>query len=180
MASSSTLEGPPPFKVHFVGSVPLSSISAVMTTLSSTLGPHLLRIPDGETGLRSQFSAWYKPVFLRAPYLMRQGDLEGEMLPADAVVTAPTDPTSPITLGPTNFDTLMLSSYATFRSLRAQGIIRPGVRFQVSLPTPVSLIPRWVGDRSFLPAAEPAFEACEAEALAAIQDQIPAADLAVQ
>src|SRR5437870_6867716 len=38
--------------VHFVGSIPLPDSEIVFRTLSSAVGPHLKRVPDGETGLR--------------------------------------------------------------------------------------------------------------------------------
>src|SRR5262245_32828336 len=38
--------------VHFVGSIPLSDSETVFRTLSNACGPHLVRLPDGETGIR--------------------------------------------------------------------------------------------------------------------------------
>ena len=38
--------------VHFVGSIPLPDTDTVLRTLSAATGPHLIRIPDGETGIR--------------------------------------------------------------------------------------------------------------------------------
>ena len=39
--------------VHLVGSVPLASAEGVFTTVAAELGERLRRIPDGETGPRS-------------------------------------------------------------------------------------------------------------------------------
>ena len=41
--------------VHLVGSVPLADAHEVFSTVSEALGPHLRRIPDGETGDRSDW-----------------------------------------------------------------------------------------------------------------------------
>ena len=39
--------------VHLVGSVPLANAHEVFVTVSAALGRRLLRIPDGETGERT-------------------------------------------------------------------------------------------------------------------------------
>ena len=44
-----------PRGVHLVGSVPLSTAEEVFRTASSILGGRLRRIPDGETGVRSNW-----------------------------------------------------------------------------------------------------------------------------
>jgi hypothetical protein len=38
--------------VHFVGSIPLPNAETVFRDLSTTVGPHLVRLPDGETDFR--------------------------------------------------------------------------------------------------------------------------------
>ena len=40
--------------VHFVGSIPLPDAETVFRTLASATGPHLKRLPDGETGIRKR------------------------------------------------------------------------------------------------------------------------------
>ena len=42
--------------VHFVGSIPLSDSETVFRTLSKAVGPHLVRLPDGETGNQFPFN----------------------------------------------------------------------------------------------------------------------------
>src|SRR5262245_3103885 len=49
--------------VYLVGSVPLASAEQVFETVSAILGPKLKRIPDGETGERSDWITWLEPVF---------------------------------------------------------------------------------------------------------------------
>jgi len=41
--------------VHLVGSVPLANAREVFETVSAELGPCVCRIPDGETGDRSNW-----------------------------------------------------------------------------------------------------------------------------
>jgi len=49
--------------VHLVGSVPLASQEAVFRALAAEIGDRLRRIPDGETGPRSDWIVWQLPVF---------------------------------------------------------------------------------------------------------------------
>ena len=49
--------------IHLVGSVPLANATEVFATVSAALGPHLLRIPDGETGERSDWIVHLEPIF---------------------------------------------------------------------------------------------------------------------
>src|SRR5215467_6345053 len=51
------------YGVHLVGSVPLASSEAVFRTLAAEIGDRLRRIPDGETGPRSDWIVWQLPVF---------------------------------------------------------------------------------------------------------------------
>ena len=41
--------------VHLVGSVPLDNAEAVFRTLGDSLGKHMKRLPDGETGRRKRW-----------------------------------------------------------------------------------------------------------------------------
>ena len=56
-----------PTGVHLVGSVPLSDSSEVSRTAGSILGDRLLRMLDGETGVRSNWSGWQFAVFYDNP-----------------------------------------------------------------------------------------------------------------
>ena len=47
-------------KLHLVGSIPLASAEAVFTRISDSLGPHLCRLPDGETGERARWIYWQR------------------------------------------------------------------------------------------------------------------------
>ena len=56
-----------PTGVHLVGSVPLSDSSEVFRTAGSKLGDRLLRMPDGEIGVRSNWIGWQFAVFYGNP-----------------------------------------------------------------------------------------------------------------
>ena len=122
--------------VHLVGSVPLRDAREVFTTVSAALGQHLKRIPDGETGERSDWITWLEPVFAnnaaleksselfrvhatgtaRIRYKLRQGKIAKDV----------------------HFDNLFYAdiakaSYAEFAALKAQGAVAKDVRFQIDL-----------------------------------------------
>jgi len=61
--------------VHLVGSVPLADARQVFATVSAALGPHLKRIPDGETGERSDWITWLEPVFAGNSALEKSDEL---------------------------------------------------------------------------------------------------------
>src|SRR3569623_2018231 len=48
--------------VHFVGSIPLPDSETVFRTLSQATGPHLIRLPDGETGIRKSWIRFLQDV----------------------------------------------------------------------------------------------------------------------
>ena len=64
-----------PRDVHLVGSVPGESAAEVFEKVSAALGPHLKRIPDGETGERADWIVWLEPVFANSPALEKSDEL---------------------------------------------------------------------------------------------------------
>ena len=48
--------------VHFVGSIPLPDAETAFRTLVAATGPHLKRLPDGETGIRKTWIRFLQQV----------------------------------------------------------------------------------------------------------------------
>lgn len=157
-------------QVHLVGSVPLSSNTEAFKCLATAFPNNLLRMPDGETGIRQDFVRWQGTVFSNAPFVANK---HGQ------ATVAKVDYGAPITLKPVGYDNFALASYAEFRKLREQGIIPPGMRFQVSLPTPINVISGHVSPE-YQPEVEILYEKALIAALRRIQDIIPKHDLAIQ
>jgi hypothetical protein len=136
----------PPTHVHFNGSVNLADTETVMREIASRVPSGLQRIPDGETGDRGNWIFFQMQKFLQSPslrsahphdnpaaeYEMPQVQLADGVEPAD--MTWP-DP---------GYADAYLESYATFATLRRQGVIPDGVRFQVQYPTPLASISAYV------------------------------------
>src|SRR5262249_29834965 len=53
--------------VHFVGSIPLPDAESVFRTLAAAAGPHLKRLPDGETGIRKTWIRFLQQVLAENP-----------------------------------------------------------------------------------------------------------------
>src|SRR5436305_15182376 len=70
-----------PRGVLLVGSVPLPSAADVFRTTSAILGERLRRIPDGETGVRTNWIGWQIAFLANNPHL--------EAVPPDPNAYAP-------------------------------------------------------------------------------------------
>ncbi len=168
-----------PRGVHLVGSVPLASAEEVFRTTSSILGKRLRRIPDGETGVRTNWIGWQFMVFESNPHF--------ETIPPDPDAYAPMPRfklRSSVTPGDIRFDQLgyadaAIASYAIFSQLKQAGIIPAHCRFQVSLPTPLAPIAAFVVSEDCA-AVEPAYEAAMLAELDRITTAIPQDELAIQ
>jgi hypothetical protein len=163
---------------HVVGSVSLDSAEDVFRTLARGLGDRLRRMPDGETGDRQRFALWQLGVF------DRHSDFEPARERRRIRVAVPYQLRPGANAARLRFDDLgyarqAKASYEVFERLRDEGVIPPGVRFQVSLPTPVNTISLVVTERDAA-AVAPAYEAALLEEVDEILKAIPAGDLAIQ
>ena len=165
-----------------VGSVNLNNAEEVLSTAGTILGDSLRAIPDGETGVRLGWWAWQEDVFKRAPFLERKGADKGGVFEAgyDLFVgfSAKGD------LADARFDKLgyadaAIESYQLFKALRDKGTIPEGVRFQVSLPTPIAPLAAMLEPDDYLK-IEPIYDAAMREEIRQICEAIPAEDLAIQ
>lgn len=173
--------------LHLVGSIPLGSSEQVFRTLSKELGPHLGRMPDGETGERSRW-VYFQGQMLRAhpdmeidptvpPFPFVQWD--GKVIRKIPQVRFRTGVDPAKVVFETGYDKAAAASYEVFKRLRDSNVIVPGTRFQVSLPTPHSSGYLYVSG----PARQDYFDVYERSlkaALANIVTAIPAKHLSIQ
>lgn len=133
----------PPRNIHLVGSVPLASAGEVFTTVSAALGPRLLRIPDGETGERSDWIAHLEPIFAQHPALEKSDEVFRLHAAAPARTRyrlRPGASTRDVTFGNLLYADTAVRSYQEFARLKQQGTIAPHCRFQVDLVPAHSVI----------------------------------------
>jgi hypothetical protein len=128
--------------VHLVGSVPLENSAEVMTTCCSILGERLARIPDGETGIRSNWIQWQREILGSHPaiHLVGEGKNAETAMPRFAVRK---DYPDELVFSDLGYLAAAAEGYETYKLLKKQGKIG-NQRFQVSLPTPLAAIACYV------------------------------------
>jgi hypothetical protein len=171
-----------PQGAHLVGSVNYDDAETTMRTAAEILGPRLRRLPDGEVGKRFHWIMFQPDVLGQAAGIERVGD---EPIPFPAGIDARplriaegTDAAG-IALPALGYADAALESYAIFTRLRAEGAVPDGIRFQVSLPTPLAVVSSFFSgdDRG---AIEPVYTAAILRELDGILAAIPHDDLAIQ
>jgi hypothetical protein len=132
--------------VHLVGSIPLPDAETVFRTVSQAVGPHLVRIPDGETGIRKTWIRFLQDVLAANPaielasdvppfrFVQWDGKLVREIPRLRLKPGATPDPDRFIT----GYADMAIESWGTFDRLQTAGIIPANVKFQISLPTPIA------------------------------------------
>ena len=164
-----------------MGSVTTDSAEETFRTVSTHLGGHVRRIPDGEVGKRFHWILFQGEVFDDTPGLARVGEEPVIMAGFDIRPFAPdgTVPHEEIEFPELGYAEAALNSYEEFTRLREEGVIREGTRFQVSLPTPLAPLSTFVHPDA-RPLVERAYTSALVDEINEITSQIPAAELAIQ
>ena len=165
--------------VHLVGSVPLASAETVFETVAARLGDRLRRIPDGETGPRSDWIVWQLPVFTSQPRLDVVPPGPDSWRPLPRVRLQDGAPADRVRFEALGYADAALASYRVFARLKRDGRVPAACRFQVCLPTPLAPISAFVVPEHQA-ALEPAYEARLLEELALVLRDVPHDQLAVQ
>ena len=172
---------------HLVGSVPLADSDTVFRTVCAELGPHLRRIPDGETGERIRWIWFQREMLWNHPDLEEDPDAglyavyqwDGKLLRETPYLRFKQSADLNAVRFPTGYAEAAVASYATYARLRNEDVIGPETRFQVSLPTPMSTGYMYVSP-AFRDAYLPAYERSLVEALDGILSSIPHDRLSIQ
>jgi SAM-dependent methyltransferase len=130
--------------VHLVGSVPLASPEAVFRAVAGEIGDRLRRIPDGETGPRSDWIVWQLPVFTTQRQLEVIPPGPNSWRPLPRVRLADGERAESVAFGALGYADAALSSYRVFARLKRDGVVPVACRFQVCLPTPLAPISAFV------------------------------------
>ena len=164
-----------PCGTHLVGSIPLSNTHAAMDTTARLLSQYIKRIPDGETGERSNWIRWQEKVFSSVEALeLTSSD------PYRSVFGLKGDRSiDQLELPPLGYAEAALDSFSVFLAMQQAGRIPNNMRFQVSLPTPLAPVQFYI-DAKTQPDFEPIYEKKLLEELSIIADSIPHEKLAVQ
>ncbi len=169
-----------PDSVHLVGSIGLDGTEDVFRTVGPMLGRRLRRIPDGEPGPRRLWVSFQYPLLRSSPFLrpdpsgaVRKTSGFALLCLADGVAPAE------VRFGELGYAREARASYLDFVAARDRGDIAAGIRFQVCLPTPMSVIYAFCTARD-VAAIEPAYEQAMVREVESICRHIPHADLCIQ
>ena len=167
-------------RAFFIGSVTGDGADQVIGEIADRAGDVTDCIPDGETGTRKDWFEWQVGVLAKAPQLegigeeMQLGDYAtfSRFRVRDGVTS------KELELGPLGYARAAAESYAVFTRLKQAGRIRPTVRFQVSLPTPVAVTFGYLGEGQAT--FEAAYERQLIREIATILETVPPVELAIQ
>src|SRR4051812_35108672 len=132
--------------IHFVGSIPLPDGRTVFRTLSEVAGKHVIRLPDGETGIRKEWIRFLHDVFEKHPAIELATDVppfkfvqwDGKVvleIPRRRVKTGMTPKAEDFKTG---YAGMAIESWRLFDRMQQEGEIPTGVKFQMTLPTPIA------------------------------------------
>ena len=132
--------------VHLVGSIPLPDAESVFRIVSGAVGPHIKRLPDGETGIRKTWIKFLQDVLAENPaievardvppfkFVQWDGKLIREIPRLRLKPGVEPDPQS----FKTGYADMAIASWGLFVRLQKAGVIPANVKFQISLPTPIA------------------------------------------
>jgi hypothetical protein len=132
--------------VHFVGSIPLPDGETVFRALAEAAGPYIRRLPDGETGIRKTWIRFLQGVLADNPAIEMAEDVppfkftqwDGKVLrEIPRLRIKPSAKPDPDTFD-TGYAEMATASWEVFERLQNAGLIPAGVKFQISLPTPIA------------------------------------------
>jgi hypothetical protein len=132
--------------IHFVGSIPLPDSEAVFRTLSAAAGRHLRRLPDGETGIRKTWIKFLQDVLAANPAIEVAADVppfkfvqwDGKLIREIPRLRLRQGARPDAMTFQTGYADMAIESWGVFDRLQRAGVIPEGVKFQISLPTPIA------------------------------------------
>ncbi|HET8653082.1 MAG TPA: class I SAM-dependent methyltransferase [Gaiellaceae bacterium] len=168
-----------PLGAHLVGSVPLGSGEEVFRTLGERLGDRLRRLPDGETGPRADWIVWQYPVLSSRTQFEVAPPAPGSYRALPRLRLRSAEDAEELRFGSLGYADAAAASYAIFAPLKRDGLVPPGARFQVCLPTPLAPVSAFVAveDQAVV---ERAYEAAMMTELEQLLAAVPHDQLALQ
>ncbi len=132
--------------VHLVGSIPLPDAETVFRTLSRVVGAYVKRLPDGETGIRKSWIRFLQDVLAENPAIELAADVppfkfaqwDGKVIREIPRLRVKPGAAPQADGFKTGYADMAIASWAVFERLQKAGIVPAGVKFQVSIPTPIA------------------------------------------
>jgi len=152
---------------YLTGSINVPSVDDAFRLVGSRLQPGVTRVPDGEPGDRANWVLTQADVFLKNPTL--------DVVDNKVRVR----PGTTVEFGTVDYHTVAVESYQKFLQARDGGVLASDSRFLVSIPTPFNAVNSFAHFDSQVEVAY-AYEQSLKQSVAALQEAIPARDLAIQ
>ena len=168
-----------PLGAHLVGSIPTDTAEEALRLAAENMGRHVLRLPDGEVGERDYWIRW-QYAKLAASEQLEVSDVDAVYVPVKPFrVKQSVRAAEAIFFPNLGYADAAIDSYAVFSRLQDEGVIPRDVRFQVGLPTPLSVALFYVaaGSRALF---EAAYERALFDEIDTMLAAIPADKLAIQ
>jgi len=132
---------------HFVGGIPLDDAESVFRRLGSEMGPHVRRIPDGETGRRRMWISFVKDTLIANPDFEPDPDVPVfQFIQFDGKVVFEVnqlrfrDGVDPDGIEfSTGYADDAIRNFAIFDRLQTEGVIPAGVKYQICMATPLAI-----------------------------------------
>jgi hypothetical protein len=134
--------------VHLVGSIPLPDAETVFRSVSQAVGRHLVRLPDGETGIRKTWIRFLQDVLASDPAIEVAADVppfkfvqwDGKVVREIPRLRVKPGAMPQARSFKTGYADMAIESFRLFDRLQQAGVVPPKVKFQISLPTPIAPI----------------------------------------
>jgi hypothetical protein len=132
--------------VHLVGSIPLPDAESVFRTVSGAVGRYLIRLPDGETGIRKTWIRFLQDVLAENPAIELAKDVppfkfvqwDGKVIREIPRLRIKPGATPDAAAFKTGYADMAIESWTLFDRLQQAGTIPKHVKFQISIPTPIA------------------------------------------
>lgn len=132
---------------HFVGGIPMDDAESVFRRLGSEMGPHVLRIPDGETGRRRMWISFVKDTLIANPDFEPDPDVpvfqfiqfDGKVVFEINQLRFREGVNPEEIIFSTGYADDAIRNFETFDRLQSEGVIPPGVKYQICMATPLAI-----------------------------------------
>lgn len=165
--------------VHLVGSVPLRNAREVFATVSGVLGSRLKRIPDGETGERSDWITWLEPAFSQNSALEKSDELFRVHATGTARIRYRLRAGKSVNDVRLFYADIAKASYDEFAALKREGVVPKGCRFQIDLVPAHSVIWLFLQDDLHAP-LDPVYNDALKREIDKIAAALPHSEIAIQ
>ena len=173
--------------VHMVGSLPLADAASAFRAVADSLGAHMRRIPDGETGRRARWISFINDQLkahpdLEAdptipPFEFKQWDGKPVYVVDRLRVKAGRDPAA--LRFATGYADDAIRNHGDFKRLKEDGVIPTGMKYQICMATPLAITYNFISPKAY-DAFLPAYTRHLTEELERIAAALPHGDISYQ